>query len=99
GNFDGVHRGHQTILAELVRQSRARHCPAVVLTFDPHPVTLLTGRTPPVLTTQSHKAELIEGCGVDSLVIYPTTMDLLALSPEQFFEDFIRGEFQAQAMV
>ncbi|MFO1021934.1 MAG: hypothetical protein U0903_14770 [Planctomycetales bacterium] len=41
GNFDGVHRGHQLMLSTLVTQARSHNLPSVVLTFDPHPITLL----------------------------------------------------------
>jgi riboflavin kinase/FMN adenylyltransferase len=99
GNFDGVHRGHQAILGELVRGAREHHCPAVVLTFDPHPITLLSGRAPPALTAPSRKAELIAKCGVDCLIVYPTTHELLALTAEEFFESFVRREMQARGMV
>src|SRR5687768_10879267 len=60
GNFDGVHRGHQTMIAALVEDAKAAGVPSVVLTFDPHPIALLRPEhTPPNLCTVEHKAELL----------------------------------------
>ncbi|HLQ46828.1 MAG TPA: bifunctional riboflavin kinase/FAD synthetase, partial [Planctomycetaceae bacterium] len=61
GNFDGVHRGHQSMLATLVQRAHEVHRPAVVLTFDPHPIALLRpNQTPPALSLLDHKLELFE---------------------------------------
>jgi len=100
GNFDGVHRGHQRMISTLVQQSRADGIPAVVMTFHPHPITLLApGRVPPRLSTLERKGELLEQCGVDILIAYPTDHALLNLSPEEFFDRVIRGELEARGLV
>jgi riboflavin kinase / FMN adenylyltransferase len=100
GNFDGVHRGHQRMIGTLVAQARDAGLPAVVMTFDPHPIALLTpGRVPPTLSTLERKAELIGACGVDVLIAYPTDQTLLNLTPEEFFEQIIRDRLQAQGLV
>jgi riboflavin kinase/FMN adenylyltransferase len=100
GNFDGVHRGHQQMLRTLVQQARAHGVPAVVLTFDPHPITLLApGRVPPRLNTLSRKAELMQACDVSVLIAYPTDQQLLDLAPKEFFQRFIRNELQARGLV
>lgn len=100
GNFDGVHLGHQRMIGTLVAQARAAGVPAVVMTFDPHPIALLApGRVPPSLSTLERKAELIEACGVDALIAYPTDQTLLDLTPEEFFQQIIRGRLQAVGLV
>lgn len=100
GNFDGVHRGHQRILNELTAHARGGNVPAVVLTFDPHPIALLAPhRQPPRLNTLERKAELIAGCGVDCLIVYPTSRALLELSAEQFFGQILSDELQARGAV
>ncbi|MGD9856821.1 MAG: bifunctional riboflavin kinase/FAD synthetase [Planctomycetaceae bacterium] len=100
GNFDGVHRGHQQMIAALVEQARRDAVPAVVMTFDPHPITLLApGRVPPRLSTLERKAELLEACEVDVLVAYPTDRHLLSLSPVEFFARVVQGELQARGLV
>ena len=100
GNFDGVHLGHQAMVRELVSQAREAGAPAVVLTFDPHPIRLLApDRAPPLLTTTVRKAELLAACGVDCLIVYPTDRELLSLSPREFFDQILRGQLQARGVV
>ena len=100
GNFDGVHRGHQQMFASLTRHARERGVPAVVFTFDPHPIELLRPeQAPPALTSFDQKAELLEQAGVDFLVVYPTDLRLLNLSARDFFESVVLGEFNACGMV
>lgn len=100
GNFDGVHRGHQQMIRTLVEQARAADVPAVVMTFDPHPIALLApGRVPPTLSTLERKAELIASCGVDVLIAYPTDHTLLNLTPEEFFQQIILDRLEAVGLV
>jgi riboflavin kinase/FMN adenylyltransferase len=100
GNFDGVHRGHRALLAELRRQAGTVGGPAVVLTFDPHPLQLLRPeRFQPLLTTAEDRAELLQAAGADHVAIMETSRELLHLLPEEFFERVIRSNFQARALV
>jgi len=100
GNFDGVHLGHQSMIRILVTQSRQANVPAVVLTFDPHPVEILRPQhRPPSLCTADHKAELLEQYGVDCLITYPTDRALLDLTPERFFDRIICEELKAKGLV
>jgi riboflavin kinase/FMN adenylyltransferase len=71
-----------------------------VFTFDPHPVRLLRPEVcPPPLTWTERKAELLAELGVDAILAYPTDEDLLALSPEEFFERIVRRSLDARAIV
>ncbi len=100
GNFDGVHRGHQAMLATLVARAREANAPAVVMTFDPHPITLLRpNQTPPALSLLDHKLELFEQHGIDTVIVYPTDQALLKLAPEEFFQDIVLGHLNAVGMV
>ena len=100
GNFDGVHVGHQQILATLVSQARVHHRPSCVLTFEPHPIHLLRPEfAPPRLTTVDQKKTLILSHGVDHVIVYPTDADLLNLSAKNFFDKIIVRYFQATALV
>ncbi len=100
GNFDGVHRGHQQMFACLVRHAREHNVPSCVFTFEPHPIQLLRPEhCPPALTSLEQKAELIEACGVDCMVVYSTDLRLLNLSAEDFFQSVVLGEFDAIGMV
>lgn len=100
GNFDGVHRGHARIIERLIAKAREVGGPAVVFTFDPHPVRLLRpDAAPPPLTWTDRKAELLSELGVTATIAYPTDESLLSLSPEQFCERIVRQQLGARAMV
>jgi riboflavin kinase/FMN adenylyltransferase len=100
GNFDGVHRGHQALLAELRRQAAAVHGPAVALTFDPHPLRLLRPEQfQPVLTTLADRTELLHQHGADHVVVLRTTPELLHLRAREFFDRVLRGRLEARALV
>lgn len=100
GNFDGVHRGHQSMIAELIRNSRQHAAPAVVFTFDPHPIALLRpGQSPPPLSTTERKIERLSQCGVDGVIVYPTDQELLQLTPREFFDRIVLGRLQARGLV
>lgn len=100
GNFDGVHVGHARIVETLLAEARRVGGPAVVFTFDPHPVRLLRPEeAPPPLTWTARKAELLARLGVDALVAYPTDEALLRLSAEEFFGRIVVQGLGAWAMV
>src|SRR3990172_6984914 len=100
GNFDGVHRGHVEIMRRLLARAASVGGPAIVFTFDPHPVRLLRPeQCPPPLTWTERKAELLAESGVDWIVAYPTDEALLNLSAQDFFERIVRGTLTARAMV
>jgi riboflavin kinase/FMN adenylyltransferase len=98
GNFDGVHRGHQRIL-EVARGYRRPGAELVVVTFEPHPLTVLRPeKAPPRLTPASLKRELLAEAGVDRLVVLPPTHDVLDLAAEDFW-GILRDEVRPTHMV
>ncbi len=100
GTFDGVHRGHIAIVHRLLERAAAVDGPAIVFTFDPHPVRLLRPeQCPPPLTWTERKAELLAALGVDWIVAYPTDEALLALSAAEFFQRIVRHALDARALV
>src|SRR5262245_31966740 len=100
GNFDGVHRGHQSMIAALTRSAARHSAPAVIFTFDPHPIALLRpGQSPPPLSTTERKLELLAQYPVDAVLVYPTDQALLHLSPRDFFDRIITGRLQARGLV
>ncbi len=100
GNFDGLHLGHARIADRLIERAREAGGPAVVFTFDPHPVRLLRpDLAPPPLTWTDRKAELLAALGVDAVIAYPTDKALLNLSPQQFFDSIVRKALDARAVV
>ncbi len=100
GNFDGVHRGHRRIIERLRAQAAKHHGPAIVFTFDPHPVRLLRPeQAPPPLTWTDRKAALLAELGVDALIAYPMSIQLLRQTPQTFFDQIIIEQLDTQAMV
>ena len=100
GNFDGVHRGHARLVERLLAKAREVDGPAIVFTFDPHPVRLLRPQaTPPPLTWTDRKAQLLGELGISAVVAYPTDEALLELSPEDFFRQIVQERLAARAIV
>jgi riboflavin kinase/FMN adenylyltransferase len=100
GNFDGVHRGHAKLIERLLAKAREVDGPAIVFTFDPHPVRLLRPQAaPPPLTWTDRKAQLLGELGVSAVVAYPTDEALLALSPVEFFHQIVQQQLAARAVV
>src|SRR5579883_1565992 len=93
GNFDGIHRGHQAIIAEAARRARALAAPLAVLTFEPHPRVFFRPELPPFrLTPFRIKARLIEALGVEVLFVLGFDRALSSLTAEQFVgEVLVRG--------
>jgi len=92
GNFDGVHRGHRVLLDEVVRVARERGMRALAVTFDPHPLHVLhPDRAPALLTGLEERLALLEGVGLDGVVVLPFTPGLAARTPREWVaEDLVR---------
>ena len=90
GNFDGVHRAHQHVLAEIIRRARELHSTSMVVTFNPHPVRILRpDAAPRLLTPLPVKLRLLAASGVDATLVLPFTRDLSLLSPRQFAQQIL----------
>ena len=102
GNFDGVHRGHQAMLALLRNEAQHRRLPATVLTFEPHPrdyFAALAGKpdlAPARIATLRDKLMELERCGVDQVVILPFDQALAALTPDAFIDQVIVNGLRAR---
>ena len=100
GNFDGAHRGHAALLAALVRRAGQVVGPAVAVTFDPHPLTILRPDIRvELLTTPEQRAEYLLQLGADEVLILRVAADLLDLRAEEFFAQVIRRRLGARALV
>ena len=89
GTFDGVHRGHREVIAGA----------DTVLTFDPHPVSVVRpDAAPKLLTRLDRKAELIAGLGVDEIVVIPFDRDFASRSAQEFVDDVLVGTLQARSV-
>jgi riboflavin kinase/FMN adenylyltransferase len=97
GNFDGVHLGHQRILATVIENATADRGTSVALTFDPHPLTILrpAGR-PPLITPLEEKVRLLDQIGVDVLLIVPFTREFASVTAEGFIRDVLGRQVGAR---
>lgn len=84
GVFDGVHRGHQQIIQKITAGAHANDAPAVVLTFDPHPTSVLSGREIKYLTLPDERAELLAQLGMDVVVTEKFTRELSQVTAYDF---------------
>ena len=95
GNFDGVHRGHQAMLALLQSEARHRGVPTCAMTFEPHPRDFFAAvhrkpeLAPARIATLRDKLEELERCGVDQCVVLPFNQRLASLPPQAFIEDIL----------
>ncbi|MBS0340233.1 MAG: bifunctional riboflavin kinase/FAD synthetase [Proteobacteria bacterium] len=95
GNFDGVHRGHQAMLALLTTEARHRGVPSCVLTFEPHPRDYFAqmARKPELaparIGTLRDKLGELAACGVDQTVVLPFDQRLASRSPDEFIEQVL----------
>lgn len=95
GNFDGVHRGHQAMLALLQNEARHRGVPSCVMTFEPHPRDFFAALhrkpelAPARIATLRDKLQELERCGVDRCVILPFNERLASQAPEAFIDDIL----------
>jgi riboflavin kinase/FMN adenylyltransferase len=85
GTFDGVHRGHHAVLAEVTRRARAGNLASVLVTFDPHPLAVVNpAAAPKLLTLPAEKADLVKAHGIERCVLMPFTPAVAQLDAEAF---------------
>ena len=100
GNFDGVHRGHAQLLSRLRARADLAGVPALALTFDPHPVSLLRPDSAPApLVWAGRKVRLLEAAGATEVGVFRTGPWLLGLTAREFFDRVVVGQFAARGMV
>lgn len=100
GNFDGVHRGHRSVLERALALAEQRGVPALVLTFEPHPRTVFRSEEPVFrLTPAPLKARLLEAMGFRSVIEYPFTPEFATRSAEEFIQTILVDWLAASAVV
>jgi riboflavin kinase/FMN adenylyltransferase len=100
GNFDGFHLGHQRVVAEAVSWAREQGRPAIVATFDPHPVRHFAPHVPPFrLTTLEQREELFAAAGADAMLVFDFDNALASLSAGQFVADLLGAHLGASGVV
>jgi riboflavin kinase/FMN adenylyltransferase len=100
GNFDGFHLGHQKVVAEAVEWARAEGRPAIVATFDPHPVRHFAPHVPPFrLTTLDQREELFAAAGADAMLVFHFDNELAGTSAEDFVTKLLSERLGAAGVV
>lgn len=100
GVFDGVHLGHQRMVAQAVDMARDLKIPSVVITFDPHPDEVVRpGSHPPLLTTPQRRTELLAALGVDAVCVLPFTLEFSRMSPDEFVQTALVDRLHAAGVV
>lgn len=100
GTFDGVHRGHQFIVQQVVNQAHDRGLDAVVVTFPNHPLQVLRQDFHPrMLTLKEEKTELLQKMGIDEVVMKDFTPTLAQLTARDFMRTILKEELNVQALM
>jgi riboflavin kinase / FMN adenylyltransferase len=100
GEFDGVHRGHQRIVARAAESAAELGLPVVVVTFDPHPDEVVRpGTHPPLLCTARRRSELLAGLGVAAVCVIPFTLEFSRLGPDEFVRAVLVDRLHAARVV
>jgi riboflavin kinase/FMN adenylyltransferase len=100
GTFDGVHSGHQQILAQLKEEATLVDGETVIITFDPHPRRIIPGQKPvSLINTLEEKIELLSRQGIDHLIIVPFTEEFSKLDAEAYVRDFLVARFHPHSII
>jgi len=89
GNFDGVHLGHKELIKKVKQRAEELTLPSIIITFDPHPLKVIGGKCPPVITPTKQKLELLEKEGVDIVVCLKFDKKMAELSGLKFVEIYL----------
>jgi riboflavin kinase/FMN adenylyltransferase len=100
GNFDGVHRGHAAVLAQVCDIARERGGRAIAITFEPHPLHVLRPDiAPPLITGPDQRVELLAGTGLDGLLVQHFDLALAGQSPEEWVSGTVAGALGCTTVV
>jgi riboflavin kinase/FMN adenylyltransferase len=99
GVFDGVHIGHRKVISHVVSRAKELGLKSVLVTFDPHPVKVLTPqiKVPSIMSLQ-HRIDVIKGMGIDILIVLRFTKSMARISPEKFVETILMGKLGMREM-
>jgi riboflavin kinase/FMN adenylyltransferase len=99
GNFDGVHLGHQKLFDHVVARARQDQGTSVAVTFDPHPLKVLSPKGIRLISTTAQKIELIERAGIDVLVIIPFNREVAVTTAEDFVDQILLNRLGMRDLV
>ena len=100
GTFDGVHQGHQKIIAALKQEAARVHGEAIILTFHPHPRKIINAaETLQLINTLEEKITLLKKTGIDHLVVVPFTPSFANQTADEYIENFLVQKFQPSCII
>ncbi|MCA1793436.1 MAG: bifunctional riboflavin kinase/FAD synthetase [Desulfotignum sp.] len=99
GNFDGVHKGHQALLQQVIKKARQISGTSVALTFEPHPLRALGLASPPLITRHDQKMELLEQSGIDVVVCLTFDKEFAAITAHDFISDILVNKIGMKAII
>ena len=91
GTFDGVHKGHRSVLKQVVERAKVHDAPSMLITFHPHPRTIVQPKqwNPQILTSIQEKSSRVLQQGIDVVLVLEFTQEIAALSPEEFVKQVL----------
>ncbi len=100
GSFDGIHLGHQRIIAEVIQAARAMSGTAAVMTLRPHPRQFFApANAPNILISDAKKEEILAQLGVDVLYVLPFTQDVASMTPDAFLREIVLERCRAKTLI
>lgn len=100
GNFDGVHKGHLALFAKVLERAKAINGQSVVMTFDPHPIKVMSpGNGPPLITPIEQKLELISNAGIEVILCLPFSFEFASMPAEDFVRDVLMDRIGVKEIV
>lgn len=99
GSYDGVHYGHRAILDRLNELARERQGQSTVITFDPHPRTVVSDEPVELLTPLPEKLEILESTGIDHTIVVPFTREFSRMSYQDFVRDDLVGKLHIDTLL
>lgn len=100
GAFDGLHKGHQLIINEAIKEAKKNNNPAAVLSFHPHPLEIIPGKTPPPsIISRKQKISILEKLGVDYYFEQEFNQDFAQLRAEEFINDILLDKIKIKTVV
>lgn len=100
GTFDGVHRGHQVVLARLATRARETGWHSLLVTFEPHPLEVVNPTAArPLLSVGMEKFEVLAESGIDYCIVLPFTPTLARYRPDEFIDHVLRSRFRMREML
>lgn len=100
GSFDGVHRGHQFILNEIIQEAKSIGGTSALLTIDPHPREFFApDNAPNLLTSLDKKLSLLEATGIEAVYILPFNAETAEMEPERFITEVLRDRCKVSSLI